>query len=117
MKSFLGVLTILFCITLAVVIGNRLSAEAMAVVVGVVCGVVASIPMGLLLLVVAWRLPSGGQATRDGSRLAYGGAYPPVVIVNPGSDGRLPVLPYMSMPVGGTPAPRREFTIVGDDAE
>lgn len=116
MKSFLGILTILFCMTLAVVIGNRLSAEAMAVVVGVVCGVVASIPMGLLLLVMAWRLPSGGQVQREGSRLAYSGGYPPVVIVNPGNDGRMPALPYMSMPGAGTLAPQRQFTIIGDEA-
>jgi hypothetical protein len=41
---------ILFSVALAVVIGNRMSTDAMAVVVGVACGVLASIPTSLLMI-------------------------------------------------------------------
>ncbi len=117
MKSFLSILVVLFCVTLAVVIGNRMSTEAMAVVVGVVCGVVASIPVSILLILVTGRLQSGGAPAREERAPGYGSAaYPPVVIVTPGSDGRLAAMPYMP---GNFPLPslRREFTIVGEEAE
>jgi hypothetical protein len=44
-----------FVVTLAVVIGQRLSAEAMAVMVGVVAGVAASIPTSLIVVWFATR--------------------------------------------------------------
>lgn len=44
-----------FAVTLAVIIGQRLSAEAMAVTVGVVAGVAASIPTSLIVVWFATR--------------------------------------------------------------
>jgi hypothetical protein len=44
-----------FSITLAVIVGQRLSSEAMAVVVGVVAGVAASIPTSLIVVWFATR--------------------------------------------------------------
>ena len=41
-----------FCVTLAVLIGQRLSDQAMAVIVGSVIGVVASMPMAALILFI-----------------------------------------------------------------
>ncbi len=46
---------LVFAVTLAVVIGQRLSAEAMAVMVGVVAGVAASIPTSLIVVWFATR--------------------------------------------------------------
>jgi len=51
-RKIVGVTGLAFVVTLAVVIGNRMSVEAMAVVVGVVCGVAACIPVSLLLIFV-----------------------------------------------------------------
>jgi hypothetical protein len=45
-----------FCVALAVVVGQRLSAEAMAVVVGVFTGVAASIPTSLIVFWLAARV-------------------------------------------------------------
>jgi len=42
-----------FAITLAVVIGQRMSAEAMAVLMGVVAGVAASIPTSIIVVWIA----------------------------------------------------------------
>jgi len=48
MRRLLGLTVLAFAVGLGVVVGYRMSSEAMAVVVGVVCGVLASIPMSLL---------------------------------------------------------------------
>ena len=50
MKRLLIALLGACVIALTVVIGDRMSADAMAVVVGVVCGIGASIPTSLLML-------------------------------------------------------------------
>lgn len=47
--------TAAFAITLAVLIGDRLSTEAMAVLAGAVCGVSAAIPTSLLIITVSQR--------------------------------------------------------------
>jgi hypothetical protein len=44
-----------FAVTLALVVGQRLSAEAMAVVIGVIAGVAASIPTSLIVVWFASR--------------------------------------------------------------
>jgi hypothetical protein len=59
-----------FCVTLAVLIGQRLSDQAMAVIVGSVIGVVASMPMAALMLWMLIRQRelgtfSGASARRD----------------------------------------------------
>jgi hypothetical protein len=50
--TFLG---LAFVVTLAIVVGRRLSAEAMAVVIGVIAGVAASIPTSLIVVWVTSR--------------------------------------------------------------
>jgi len=46
---------ITFGITLAIIIGQRLSSEAMAVLLGVVTGIVSSVPTSLLIVWIATR--------------------------------------------------------------
>ena len=46
---------IAFGVTLAIIIGQRLSSEAMAVLLGVVTGIVSSIPTSLLIVWIATR--------------------------------------------------------------
>src|SRR5258706_15436166 len=53
-----------FSVALAVVVGQRLSGEAMAVVIGVLAGVVASIPTSLIVVWFASR-PQVRRATMD----------------------------------------------------
>ena len=104
-------LVIAFAVALAVVVGNRMSAEAMAVVIGVVCGVGASIPMSAIILTLTRRSP-----IRAGDSSAPQ-AGPPVVVVTP---------PAMAQPMSGwpdrsqaypaatVPVPR-EYHIIGDE--
>ncbi len=54
MRGFIALCIIVFCAGLGVMVGQRMSSEAMAVVVGVVCGVLAGLPTSVLLLIV-WR--------------------------------------------------------------
>ena len=78
---------IAFAVASAIVIRNRLSNEAMAVVVGAVCGISASIPVSVGFLIAAsrhWGRESGSESGRmapspELSRYAQ----PPVVVIAP----------------------------------
>lgn len=115
-KLILVVLGTVFVATLAIVVGKQMSTEAMAVVVGVVCGVAAGIPTSVLLLVVLNRRERQGYD--DGQRRQREGNYPPVVVVQGGAQGSgLPPGPqagYWPMAAPG-PAMRRQFNVVGGD--
>ena len=118
-RRWLGVGAILFLVTLAVVIGVRMSAEAMAVVIGVIFGVAASIPTSLLILAIMWRREQ--RAASAGPKRGGQEALPPsVVIVNPGSSGmanpyRQPAyLPQPDLQWGNPP---RQFRVVGEPDE
>jgi hypothetical protein len=120
MKRTLALIGAAFAVALAVVIGNRMSADAMAVVVGVVCGVLASIPTSLLLIWALGRRGYGaGAGAESQARNNTGTQYPPVVVVNPGPGygmhgyGPPPVPPIeRSLPPPGSP---RTFKVVGDE--
>lgn len=49
-------LGVVFAVTLAVVVGQRLSAQAMAIVIGIIAGIAASIPTSLVVVWVTSRL-------------------------------------------------------------
>jgi hypothetical protein len=120
MKRLVTVVAVAFAVGLAVVIGNRMSADAMAVVVGVVCGVMASVPTSLLLV---WALGRRGQGnwsgTDTGVRNGMGANFPPVVVVNPGPGYGAPTygLPPASSLDQGPPVPGgpRTFKVVGEE--
>ncbi len=120
MKRMATVVILAFAVGLAVVIGNRMSADAMAVVVGVACGVLASVPTSLLLI---WALGRRGQGQAMGAeaagRYGLGAGFPPVIVVNPGSGYGvpgygMPPVPSLdrSLPAPGGP---RTFKVVGDE--
>ncbi len=109
MKKLVALILIAFAVTLAVVVGNRMSTDAMAVVIGIVCGVGAGIPTSLLIMAVASR--------REAKEERGQAAFPPVVIVNPGHQvGQWPH--YYSPPTlppalsQGSP---RQFRVIGQE--
>ncbi len=78
-KHVVLVLGAVSAVVLAVEVGQQMSTEAMAVVIGVVCGIAASIPTSLLLLVVLTRrdpqqVPGAERQTRQGNS-------PPVIVI------------------------------------
>jgi hypothetical protein len=110
LKVFAGIVAVAFAVTLAVIVGVRLSDESLAVLAGAVCGVGAAIPTSLLIIAVTRRNGRNGSThpqARD--------QYPPVVIVAPpGSQPQLPT----EIPGPSIPKPRqRTFTVVGDDGD
>ena len=105
MKKVAIVALLAFAVTLAVIIGKRMSTDAMAVVVGVACGVLASIPTSLLILTVSGRRGEREvQQRRD---------YPPVVIVNPGNNQSRYLQPPFQAPLNQEQ--ERQFRVIGDE--
>lgn len=106
-------LALVFVIALAVIVGKRMSADALAVVVGVVCGVVASIPTATLLLVMSARR----ERQQPQSPAARGGSHPPVVVIQGGTPQSL----VPGHQAGYWPAPPpspvsdRQFHVVGGE--
>ena len=106
---------IIFGVVLAVIIGVRLDQAALTAVVGVACGVGASIPTGLL---VVWLLRRGDvvkEQRRAGMAQRGLSQSPPVVVVAPPA---LPQLPQSTSWPGayGAPAPaQREFAVIGEE--
>jgi hypothetical protein len=106
-KILAGLVAMAFAVTLAVIVGNRLSDEALAVLAGAVCGVGAAIPTSLLIVAVSRR--------RDEQRAQPSmpqGAYPPVVVVAPPGGQQRPSDWNMLPPSLAAPM-QRHFTVVG----
>lgn len=110
-KRVLACSVVAFSVALAVVVGNRMSAEAMAVVIGVVCGVAASIPMSAIILALSRRsqVPARDEPTSRSSPPYLVVAPPPPSPSGMGWTGRSRIYPAPAMP-----APR-EYRIVGDE--
>jgi hypothetical protein len=115
-----------FGVTLALLVGRRLSAEALGVMVGVLAGVAASLPMGLIVAWLALRMRGPSIIERTVPVPTPAGLEPRVVVVAqpPFTPGLVPARPAYTPPdVGGAlaplrasppaPAPAREFTVIG----
>jgi hypothetical protein len=110
-RALAGTVAVAFVVTLAVVIGQRLSDQAMAVLAGAVCGVGASIPTSLLIVWVARRRQEA-QPTQPAP-----GVYPPVVVVQPPAQPGPPNLRHPGYLPPYPSAVPREFTVVGGEME
>jgi hypothetical protein len=116
LKRIGALVAVAFAITLAIVVGTRLSSDAIAVLVGVVAGVAASIPTALLLIVVTRRRdeedddePHYAEHRRDG---------PPVIVVAPGAAPQALPQYVGSYPTQlAPPAGRRRFRVMGYDGD
>jgi hypothetical protein len=103
---------IAFGVTLALVVGLRLDKAALTVVVGVACGIGASIPTGLLVVYVMRRRHTG-EAERRRARGVAGS--PPVVVVAPPAAPQLPQPAGWSGPFAAPTPVRREFAVIGEE--
>jgi hypothetical protein len=116
-KVLLWIAAVAFAVTLAVIVGWRMSSEARAVLVGVAAGVLASIPTSLIVVWVTtrqWRAEREGQARAQAMPVQ---PQMPVVVVAP------PAAPSLAGPASWAQsyvpqlpaAPRRQFTVIGQD--
>jgi hypothetical protein len=116
-KAALGLVALAFAVTLAVIVGNRLSDEALAVLAGAVCGVGAAIPTSLLILAIARRRDkptidwNGSQQPQMYPQQQ--GVYPPVIVVAPPNTQQQPFNWNGGYPPSLTPPTQRQFTVVG----
>jgi hypothetical protein len=115
-KVFLGVVTVAFVVTLGLVVGNRLSDEALGVLAGAVCGVGAAIPTSLIVVAVTRRHSGSesrrvsGQSYDDWSRP---NPYPPVVVVAPPTGQQQSHQNWNALPPSLSAPIERNFTVVG----
>jgi hypothetical protein len=102
-------------VVLSVLVIQRLSAEAMAVFVGVVAGILASIPTSLIVVWLALRTATARTETLSRSMAEARSPEPRIVVVSPSvmpaSPGYGPATP-MALPAYAQPVPRR-FTVIG----
>jgi len=113
LKHIVTVIGLAFAITLAVMIGKRMSADALAIVVGIACGILASLPPLVLLLVLLLRR----ERKDDRSRQEETRAMPPIIVVQGGAPQALPPgaqSGYWPMAAPGMQG-ERTFQVVGGD--
>ena len=108
-----------FVITLAVLVGWRLTDQAWAVIIGVIAGVAASVPTSLIVVWATLRARTAPMPAAESPE-------PRVIIIQPADAGPAPAnsersltaLPAYAAPqatgFGGQPGPR-QFTIIGGE--
>ena len=124
MRLIIGLAIVAGGVTLAIVIGQRMSTDAMAVVIGVVFGVAASIPTSLLVVAAT-------RGRRELSHLSGPDPRPPAidsrpqiyVVTPPAHAGGGQAAPWLQAgmqpplpPAGyGQTESSRRFRVVGED--
>lgn len=115
MKRFMFLAGLVFVVTLAVVMGTRMSPDALAVVIGIICGVLASIPTSAMLVWVM-RQRDKQVEMQMGQMRPFGGQYPPVVVVNgQGTNGYGNAYPTSALTAGLPPMGPRSFKVIGQE--
>lgn len=110
------VLALVFVASLAVVVVKEMSTDAMAVVIGIVCGVAAGIPGSVLLLIALTHRDR--QRAEEAERQTRQANYPPVVVIQGGSQAIPPMSSAGYWPAPVSPARTgRQFHIVGGEEE
>jgi hypothetical protein len=109
---------IAFFVTLGLIVGLRLDQAALTMVVGVGCGIGASIPTGLLVVLFLRRRDNREQIRSRRPTHYAERQPPPVVVVSPPSVPQLTHVPqaqdWARGFAPGAPA-QREFAVIGDE--
>ncbi len=129
MRNGIVIIGMCFAVTLAIIVGNRLSNDAMAVAVGALCGISASIPVSVALVIAASR--NWGRDDRQEERAdrparpapdvyPYRQPQPPVIVISPPAQNSAPFqypnAPYyFPPPTDDASYNGREFKIIGDE--
>ncbi len=115
LKILVGLMALAFTVTFALIVGNRLSDEALGVLAGAVCGVGAAIPTSLLIVAVTRRRDTARVSQGESSALRpyQQASYPPVIVVSPSGEQRHPS-GWDSLPPSLSAPMERHFRVVGD---
>lgn len=117
MKKVIPLVLLGGAIALAVVIGQRMSTDAMAVVIGVAVGVAASVPTSLLLIAL---LRKERSSFRDEPREQFN-PYPPqlqqpnFIVLDPSQFGAMRNQPMEPLPPPMPDAGMRKISVIGHD--
>lgn len=113
MKRYILIFSGLFVVAIAITMAFRMTSDAMAVIVGIVLGMLATVPTSLLLL---YLVRQRDQQQFDPRQQYQAGQYPPVVVVNSSPNGGYGTMangnPQSFLPAIG----ERSFTVVGQEA-
>jgi hypothetical protein len=110
MRKFIALIGTAFAITLAVTVGTRLSSDAIAILIGIVCGILATIPTSIIFV---WAMQLRERQLSGRGQEGYGGrSYPPIIVVN----GQNPHS-YMPQPTAlpSGPTTPRSFKVIGQE--
>ena len=109
LRTFVCLVLTVFAVALAVMVVNRISSESLAMLLGIACGICATVPISAFALWVARR------PRQDGRTQAVQRSYPPVVVLSPGSPGRHSMPPAYYPPPPAPAEPPRRYNVIGDD--
>jgi hypothetical protein len=112
MKKFVLVLSVTFIAVLTAVVGFRLSPDAMAVIIGIICGMLASVPTSVILVWVLRQRDRQAEAEINTSRFGH---YPPVVVVNGQHPQGYPTPAPLPALLPTTPPGMRDFKVIGQE--
>ncbi len=108
MKRAIFIFLGLFAVAAGVTIALRMSADAMAVIIGVIFGLLATVPTTFIMLYALRR----NEAQQSQYRQQMG-QYPPVIVVNSGQTGAASSgMPALMSPGTG----ERNFKVVGGES-
>jgi hypothetical protein len=120
MKKVIVPLMLGFGVALAVIVGQRMSTDAMAVVIGVAVGVTASVPTSLLLVALLRKERSANPWPPELPQGILPQQQPNVIVLNPAdliagraNQPHVPLPPPELQLDGGL----RRLRVVGDDDE
>jgi hypothetical protein len=119
MRKLLALALLAFCVVLAIIVGQRMSTDAMAVVIGVVVGVGASVPTSLLLVALLRRERASVQNWRH-EPPAQSLPSPNLIVLSPADflAGRItPSQVPMPSPELELDGGMRRLRVVGDEEE
>ena len=125
MRNGIIVAAIAFAVALAYIVGSRLSGEAIAVVVGAVCGISASIPVCIALVIASGSNWGRREESIEPDSARYGydprryAQQPQIVFMSPPQTqmpyGYPPNPYYFPAPANDVALGPREFKIIGGE--
>jgi len=114
LKIFGGLCALIFSATLAYIVGERLSDEALGVLAGAVCGVGAAIPSTILVLFAAKAMRGGfGRQQEQQPMMTRPMVVPPQVMYYPPQQ----LQEQNRQTTWSSRSRQREFQVVGDDGD